>query len=131
MKKNFLTNSIKFLSLLLFLVMMSTSVSFASDDDEDEIEFLVGFDDPDPIIPPFGKGPVSVPSASLNGHQITFLSSHDDFTLSIVENGVTTYTTYVAAETQTVILPSSLQGNCVIMLVPDSGGYYFYGFITL
>ena len=119
------------MSLLLFIVMMSPSVSFASDDDEDEIELLVGSDDPDPIIPPLGRGPVYVPTASLDGHQITFLSSHDDFTLSIVENGVTTYTTYVAAETKTVVLPSYLQGNCEIMLVPDGGGYYFYGFITL
>ena len=94
------------------------------------IDFQMGYDDPYTSQPGTGKGPVTIPSVDLEGYELTFLSSHDDYTLELLQGGVVVYSTFVSSSTNTVILPSTLQGEYEIRLYGDES-YYLTGYIVL
>ena len=87
-------------------------------------------DDDTPIMPGHGKSPVEVPSLWQDGYELTFLSSHDDYTLELRQGGVVVCSTFVSSTTNTVILPSTLQGEYEIRLYGDES-YYLTGYISL
>ena len=94
------------------------------------IDFGIGNDEPEPTIPSHGKGPVIIPSVDLDGYELSFLSSHDDYTLELRQGGVVVYSTFVSSSTSTVILPTTLQGEYEIRLYGDES-YYLIGYIAL
>ena len=77
------------------------------------------------------RGPVYVPSVSINDHTLT-ISDHPDYVLQLVdpedEDNVV-YEVLIPAGVNTVILPSYLSGESVIQLLWDV--WRFWGYIEL
>ena len=77
------------------------------------------------------RGPVYVPSVSINDHTLT-ISDHPDYVLQLVdpedEDNVV-YEVLIPAGVNTVILPSYLSGEYVIQLLWDV--WRFWGYIEL
>ena len=94
------------------------------------INLKVGLDDYTPIVPQLPKSPVIPPDISYDGNVISFLGQHDSYTLCIYQDGALVYTVGVSSGTNTIVLPSWLEGQFEIRLLTGDS-YYFYGFITL
>ena len=92
--------------------------------------YLAGGDDT-PIGPGYGKSPIRMPTAYLDGYTFTLAdSSHPGYLLQLLDaDGVVAYETFVPAGTTTVVLPSTLSGDYELRLVTST--FYFYGYITL
>ncbi len=76
---------------------------------------------------PLPKSPVEPPMASLDDHTLYIYDVAYDFTLMLVdENDDVIYSTFVSANTASVVLPSTLTGTYTLMLIPN-GTYYFEG----
>lgn len=76
------------------------------------------------------KGPVQVPSVSLDGHTLYFFTPCDGCTLNLVdENDVVVYTLVIPAGTTSLALPATLSGNFELQII--RGNYCFWGTITL
>ena len=87
----------------------------------------------DPVVSgnPMPKSPVEAPMASLDDHTLYLYDVAYDFTLMLVdENDDVIYSTFVPANTASVVLPSTLTGTYTLMLIPN-GTYYFEGEIEL
>jgi len=84
-----------------------------------------------PLIPQLPKSPVDLPNVMQDGGVITFKASHDDYTLSLIdEDGDVVFQTVVPSAMTTVALPSSLSGNYELRLYPDGSSIYFYGYVV-
>ena len=67
-----------------------------------------------------------------DGYELTLPSFEDDLTLELRDaTDTVVYTTYVAAGTTQVVLPSTLSGNFELRLVPFFATYYYRGYIDL
>ncbi len=67
-----------------------------------------------------------------NDYVLTLPSFEDDYTLELRDaTDTVVYTTYVAAGTTQVVLPSTLSGNFELRLVPFFATYYYRGYIDL
>ncbi len=76
------------------------------------------------------RGPVIVPEVNIDGDDLLFLTPCIGFTLQLLdENGGEVYSTIITSST--VTLPSILNGEYEILLLPDTGSIYFFGTITL
>ena len=65
-------------------------------------------------------------------YELTLPAFEDDFTLELRDaTDTVVYSTYVAAGTTTVVLPSTLSGSFELRLVPFSATYYYRGYIDL
>lgn len=116
----------KFIILLSAFLLTSVS-SIASVN----ISFNVCITDPTTTVPSHPKSPINPPQATLDGHVLTFTTSHADFVLTLLdEDGEEAYTVFVPAATTTVVLPSTLTGLFELQLYPG-GSYYFSGDIVL
>ena len=89
------------------------------------------------IVDPFGNGhpipksPAEAPTVSLDDHTLYIYDVAYDFTLMLVdENDDVIYSTFVPANTASVVLPSTLTGTYTLQLIPN-GTYYFEGEIEL
>ena len=83
---------------------------------------------------PFPKSPVlppEAPEATLQGNILTFTSTHDDYTLTLLdEDGEVVYQAVVPSTVNVVVLPTTLSGEFELQL--DYGGnFYFYCEIEL
>ncbi len=77
------------------------------------------------------RTPVLIPMVSLDDHTLYIYDVAYDFTLMLVdENDDVVYSTFVPANTASVVLPSTLTGTYTLMLIPN-GTYYFEGEIEL
>ena len=77
------------------------------------------------------RTPVLIPTVSLDDHTLYLYDVAYDFTLMLVdENDDVVYSTFVPANTASVVLPSTLTGTYTLMLIPN-GTYYFEGEIEL
>ncbi len=115
----------KRLPLMVLSLCVCGTLSYAT-----PVDLGVGYDDPVGTMPDWGKGPVTIPSVDLDGYELTFLSSHDDYTLELLQDGVVVYSTFVSSSTSTVVLPTTLQGQYEIRLYGDES-YYLIGYIAL
>lgn len=96
----------------------------------DEIDLEVGIYDPTGTYEPFEKGPILVPSVSLDGHTLYFATSCDGCTLRLLdENDVVVFSTIIPTGTTSLVLPSYLSGEYEIQII--QGNYYFWGYIIL
>lgn len=113
---------------LLFCFLCITFVSYADPIDVLFSVEVVGTGTP---LNPLPKSPINPPQATLDGHVLTFTTSHADFVLTLLdEDGDEVYTVFVPAATTTVVLPSTLTGLFELQLYPG-GSYYFSGDIVL
>lgn len=77
------------------------------------------------------KSPVLIPSLSIDGHELIFVTPCDGFELSVVDaNGQEVYSTTVPVNSNTLELPANISGEYQLRL-SFGGDYYFYGYITL
>lgn len=119
--------------LLFFALICSLSV-FAGNGIVSYLDFTVsiikgtGASNPYPKSP---ETPPDAPEATLEDNVLTFTSSHDDYTLTLLdEDSEVVYQTVVPSSVSVVVLPATLSGDFELQL--DYGGnYYFYCEIAL
>ena len=127
MEKNYVLTGL----LGLVLLFLTPTASAHSNAEGVQIEFTVYWEDPSSDMPGYPKSPIDPPQATLDGHVLTFTTSHADFVLTLLdEDGDEAYTVFVPAATTTVVLPSTLTGLFELQLYPG-GSYYFSGDIVL
>ena len=120
--------------VLLFLSFLCGLSVFAGNGIVSYLNFNVsiikgtGASNPQPKSPEL---PPDAPNATLDGNVLTFTSSHDDYTLTLLdEDGEEAYQTSVPNSASIVVLPTTLSGDFELQL--DYGGdYYFYCDIAL
>lgn len=119
---------------VILIIALFCSVSlFASGMDIIGLDFSVGLvvktgSHPQPKSP---ETPPDAPEATLEDNVLTFTSSHDDYTLTLLdEDSEVAYQTVVPSSVSVVVLPATLSGDYELQL--DYGGnYYFYCEIAL
>lgn len=76
------------------------------------------------------RNPVAIPSVSLEDYTLTFSTPCYGWTLVLIdEDDEVVYTTIITSDT--LVLPSALEGDYELRLIPGGSAYYFYGNITL
>lgn len=111
----------------LVLVLASSLSGVMAQDEIDLEEEIV---DPTEEYEPYQKGPVLVPSVSLDDHTLYFITPCDGCTLRLLdENDVVVYSTVIPTGTTSLMLPSYLSGEFEIQII--QGFYYFWGYIYL
>ncbi len=119
MKKNF------FIFLLCVVTLQVHGHLMSNDPSGIDLNFEVYYKDPLNGGNPLPKSPVNPPQATLDGHVLTFNTSHPDYTLTLLdENGDEAYQVFVPASTSVVVLPSTLSGSIKLQL--DFGGSYIF-----
>ncbi|MBR5038926.1 MAG: hypothetical protein IKX65_09430 [Prevotella sp.] len=117
---------IVFFSLLLMATMSIASVQKSGE----EIPLQVGILDPTIPHEPIGRGPVVVPSISLEDYTLFFNTPCDGCTLRLLgANDNVVYSTVIATGTTSLVLPSTLSGEYEIQII--QGNICFYGTIYL
>lgn len=121
----------RFLLLFAFLYGLS---AYADNVIISKLEFSVSIIKNTGTGNPFPKSPALLPEppeATLVGNVLTFISTHDAYTLTLIdENGEVAYEVTVPSTVNVVVLSPSLTGDFELLL--DSGGsYYFYCDIEL
>lgn len=121
----------KVLLFIAFLCCLSTN---AANGIISNLDFSVGIIKGSGSGNPFPKNPELIPEtpeATLEGNVLTFISSHDNYTLTLIDgDDEVVYQTVVPSTVSVVILPATLTGNYELQL--DYGGnYYFYCDIEL
>jgi hypothetical protein len=90
----------------------------------------VKYFDPTGTTNPDPKSPVDPPTVYQEDYTLSFASVHPAYTLYIKdEYDNVVYTAFVAANTSTVVLPSTLTGEYKIELIDDEK--CFWGYIAL
>ena len=77
------------------------------------------------------KKPVDIPLIWQDGYQIGFPSEHAEYTIELVQEGTVVYSTLVSESTSSIMLPSWLEGEYELHLIPADSSYYFFGYISL
>ena len=117
---------IVFFSLLLMATMSIASVQKS----DEEIPLQVGILDPTIPHEPIGRGPVVVPSISLEGYTLFFYTPCDGCILRLLDaNDNVVYSTVIPTNTTSLVLPSTLSGEYEIQII--QGNICFYGYIDL
>ena len=116
--------------LLLLLCFMAVEVNATVSQSQDPIDLSVGKIDPTDPIGGYDRAPMQPPHVFIDGHILFMQYVPFDVTLEILDgSGSVVYTTFVAAYTPSVTLPSTLSGDYQIRLI--EGYWYFYGWIHL
>lgn len=89
-----------------------------------------GYFDPSEGLESGPRGPVDQLTIGLEGHTLYMSNVGFDVTLQLTDaNNSVVYTTFVAANTYSVVLPSYLTGEYKIILIDDER--FFWGYIEL
>ena len=113
---------------LFVMLMLGGANSFA---EMVPVDLSVGYDEP--YVPGqsgHGKSPILPPSIWQDGYQIGFLSEHAEYTIELVQEGTVVYSTLVSESTSSIMLPSWLEGEYELHLIPADSSYYFFGYIS-
>ncbi len=115
--------------LLVLCCLFAGSISVNA---KDEIELTASRIKNDNIGNGSPRGPVYVPSASIDGHTFYINESHPDYVLQLIdpddeENVI--YEVLMPAGVNSLVLPSSLVGEFVIQLLWTD--WRFWGYIEL
>lgn len=118
--------------LLFLLVLCSMFAGSMTVSAQDEIDLTASRIDEDDLGNDAPRGPIYVPSASIDDHTFYINESHPDYVLQLVdpddeENVI--YEVLMPAGVNSVILPSSLTGEFIIQLL--WGDWRFWGYIEL
>ncbi len=117
------TNSKKFFVTLAMLLLTATiNVTGA------KINLGVGIFDPTTDMGGPQRGPVLVPEVSIEDYTLAFSTPCYGFTLELLdEDGDVVYTTIITSDT--LVLPSTLEGEYQLRLYPTGSSIYFYGYV--
>lgn len=95
-----------------------------------EINLQVSIIDPTEDYEPYQKGPIEIPSVSLENYTLFFATPCDGFTLRLLdEESAVVYSIVIPIGTTSLVLPSYLFGDYEINLV--TGNWLFSGWINL
>ena len=120
----------KRLFIVLALVLASSFNSIKAQVIGNGIELQVSIYDPTEDYEPIGKGPIVIPSVSLEDHTLYFAISCDGCTLRLLdENDYVVYSTVIPNSTTSLVFPLSLSGEYKIQII--QGNLCFYGCINL
>ena len=118
---------------LLIIVLFCSVSMYAVVPDLFRLDFSVGYV-VKPWPRPFPKSPVlppEAPEATLENNVLTFTSTHDDYTLTLLdEHGEVAYQVVVPSTVNIVVLPTTLSGEFELQL-SSGDNYYFYCDIEL
>lgn len=116
--------------LVLALVFISSFSGVKAQSVGNGIDFEVYITDPTENYEPLEKGPIVIPSVSLEDHTLFFATSCDGYTLRLVDaNDNVVYSTVIPTGTTSLVLPSTLSGEYKIQII--QGNLCFYGYIYL
>ena len=117
----------KFLFLISALMLFTSSFA---EENADPISLQIEDIDPTSGHGDPHKGPVQIPSISLDGHTLFFFSPCDGDTLRLVdEDGVVVYSLIIPDGTYSLELPITLSGNYELQII--RGNFCFWGEIEL
>lgn len=120
---------------LLFILLLCTVSTFSFGQSPvilgDLIQCQVCYDHPFGGGSSIPKSPVLVPTISLDNHTLYLYDVDYDLTLVLMdEDDQISYTVFIPANTTSVVLPSWLEGDYLLLLIPDED-YYYVGDISL
>lgn len=79
---------------------------------------------------PIPKSPDDVPEVYMDGHSLYLFDIIENLTVVILDDEDNQiYTTPIPSGSFTVTLPSTLNGDYQLRLIPNDGDIYFYGYI--
>lgn len=129
---------IKKIIIAVALLMTGCLSSFSQKDmgfSQIEIVLQVRFSDVTKGLGERPRNPICPPSASLDDHTLFVEDENSVYTLYIVDYSGDTpnvlYQTVTITGTNEIDLPATLTGNYDLILVPETGDYYFYSEIEL
>ena len=115
--------------IIIMLALCSmTTLAWAA---QGAVDLTAGIIDPEAGGNDAPRGPIYVPSASIDGYTF-YVSDHPDYVLQLVDpddETIVYYETDLPEGVNSVILPSTLSGTYEIRLI--WGNWYFYGTIEL
>lgn len=117
--------------IIVFLMVLFCITTIARADDPTGINLTVGIIDQEEIGNNLPRGPIEIPSASIDGHTL-YINAHPDYVLQLVDpsdDSIIYYEMDLPAGTNQTVLPSTLSGTYEIRLI--WGNWYFYGIINL
>lgn len=118
----------KLILLMLMAMFLLPSVQVTANPVEVPLE--TGYNDPLGSQTNPHKAPVRVPSVSIDGSTIYFITPCDGCLLRIVDEfDNVVYSTVIPVGATSLVLPAYLSGSYELQIV--TGIYYFYGDITL
>lgn len=118
----------KLILLMLMAMFLLPSVQVTANPVEVPLE--TGYNDPLGSQTNPHKAPVRVPSVSIDGSTIYFITPCDGCLLRIVDEfDNVVYSTVIPVGATSLVLPAYLSGDYELQIV--TGIYYFYGDITL
>lgn len=95
------------------------------------VNLQVCIEDPTPAMGGIPRGPVSVPTVTIDDHTLYFYGVGYDFTLQLLgDDDNVVYSIFVPVGTVSIALPSTISGDYVLQLIPG-GSYYFEGTVAL
>lgn len=116
--------------LALALILLASLTDATPKNVCDEVVLQVTITDPTEDQRPIKRGPVVIPSVSLEEHTLLFTTPCDGCTLRLInEDGEMKYITVIPAGTATLVLPSYLSGEYQLQII--RGNYCFWGYIDL
>ena len=116
--------------LVLALVFISSFSGVKAQNVGNGINLEVYITDPTEEYEPFQKGPIVIPSVSLEVHTLYFVTPCDGCTLRLVDaNDDVVYSIVIPTSTTSLVLPSDLSGEYKIQII--QGNIYFWGYIVL
>ena len=93
-----------------------------------QVNLHVGYEDPTTNQGEPQRGPVLVPEVSIDDYTLTFTTPCYGWTLVLIdEDDEVAYSTIVTSDT--LVLPSTFEGEYEIQLIPTDSSYYFYGYV--
>ncbi len=114
-----------------FLFIIGGTLSVNAQGVGTQIDFRIGWDDPEPMEPGSPKTPILMPTVWQDGYLLDFHGTHADYVLHIVDASSTVvYSTVVPSYLTLVWLPATLVGTFELRLY-DGSQYYFYSEIEL
>ncbi len=118
-------------SIIVLVLILSVSLTDAKVQNVCSEVFLnVALVDPTENQQPIKKGPVVIPSVSIEDHTLFFATPCCGCTLKLVNSdGDVEYATVIPMDTTTLILPSYLLGEYQLQIV--RGNYCFWGILLL
>ena len=114
----------------VFVLALVLASSFSGVKAQDEIDLEEGIYDPTQNYEPIQKGPMVVPSVSIEDYTLYFITPCDGCLLQLLnEDGEVEYAILIPDYSETLTLPFYLEGEFELQIV--RGQYCFYGYIEL
>ena len=115
----------KLLFVLLSMLFFSSNPMMG---EEEMIDLNLEIIDDSPTGPGRGKAPIRKPIVNQEGQKITFLSSHPEYTINIIQNDEVIYSFVIPSEVSKFEIPTYVEGECILQLI--SGRFCFWGIVS-